>query len=506
MDARLRQERDLWTPQWERSILDGQMVTPDAIVVGSGPNGLAAAITLAQAGLSVQVLEAEETIGGGTRSAELTLPCFTHDVCSAIHPLAYASPFFRTLPLEKFGLSWVHSPAEVAHPFADGSALLVERSLASTAAKLGEDETAYRELLEPAVRAWTGFLGEGANLGFLLSALQATPLAGHGLRSVKGLAGNRFRKQATRALLAGMAGHSTLPLHKSATAGIAIGLATLAHSDGWPFPRGGAQKIADALAGYLRSLGGRIETGHRVQDLRELPTTRAILLDVTPRQLLALARPLLPGPFARVLEKYRYGTGVFKLDWALAEPVPWRSPEVKQAATVHMGASLEEIAASEAATWQGRVSDRPFVIAAQHSLFDPTRAPAGRHTLWAYAHVPHGSGIDLTGRIEAQIERMAPGFRDCVLGRSAMGPRQMEARNANLIGGDISGGVPDLWQMLVRPSLRYWATPLPNLYLCSSSTPPGVGVHGMCGHLAARLALRRNFGIRSAPVTATSAV
>jgi phytoene dehydrogenase-like protein len=477
------------------------MAAADAIVVGAGPNGLAAAITLAEAGLSVQVLEAEGTVGGSCRSAALTLPGFTHDTCSAIHPLAFASPFFRALPLGNFGLRWVHPPAPLAHLF-DERALVVERAVEDVSRALGDDDdgNAYTTLLGPTVRAWRALILDRSLRGGLRHMLTAGAAVFASLQPVTTLAAHRFRGEKVRGLLAGMAAHSTLPLERRITAGFALGLLASAHTDGWPFPQEGAQKIADALAAYLVSLGGTIETGARVRDIGELSGARVVLLDLTPAQVVALTGKLLPGVYRSALEHYRYGPGVFKMDWALSAPAPWRDPAARRAATLHLGGSVDEISHSERAVWNGAVAERPFMIAAQHTLFDSTRAPAGKHTLWAYCHVPRGWERDVSTRMEAQIERFAPGFRECILARSVLPPAALEARNANLMGGEISGGVPDFWQMLARPTLRYWATPLPNLYLCSAATPPGVGVHGLCGHFAARLALRRNFGIIPPPV------
>jgi len=465
----------------------------DAVVVGAGPNGLAAAITLARAGVSVVVLEAEATIGGGVRSAELTLPGFTHDICSSIHPFGYASPFFRSLPLEQFGLRWIEPPAPAGHPFEDGRVMVVEHSLEETCAALGQDGQAYASLLAPAREAWNALLAARTPLEAFPKILAAQKPARKALGSACKVATRSFARPETRALFAGMAGHSMLPLEKAGTAGVALGLLVTAHAGGWPFPQGGAQKLSDALAGYLRTLGGEIRTGCRVSDLRELVSHRAVLLDLTPRQIVAMAGALFPERYLRALRRYRYGIAAYKMDWALSDPVPWRSAELRRTATLHLGGSLEEIAAAERAAWNGSACERPFVLAAQHSLFDATRAPSGKHTLWGYCHVPSGSEVDMSERVEAQIERFAPGFRDCILARSVMTPRALESHNANLVGGDISGGVQDLWQSLIRPTLGYWKTPLSNVYICSSSTPPGVGVHGMCGYVAARLVLKKVF-------------
>jgi phytoene dehydrogenase-like protein len=465
---------------------------PDAIVVGAGPNGLAAAIELARAGLSVRVLEAAETVGGGARSAELTLPGFMHDVCSAIHPLGVASPFFRTLPLAEHGLEWIEPPAALAHPFDDGTAALLERSPEAAMRDLGGDEARWRRLFAPLARDAEPLLEDVlaplhvpahplmlARFG-ARAALPATALARLSLRGAK-----------ARGLFAGLAAHSMLPLERSPSAAFGLVLGLLGHGVGWPFPRGGSQRLSDALASYLRSLGGEIETGRRVKSLAELGETRPVLLDVTPRGLLALAGDRLPARYRRRLEGYRYGPGVFKLDWALDGPIPWRAEECARAATVHLGATLEEIAASEAAPARGEIAEQPYVLLAQQSLFDPTRAPAGRHTAWAYCHVPNGSNVDLTERIERQVERFAPGFRERILARSARGPADLERHNANIVGGDINGGAAILSQLFTRPVARVspYTTPLPGVFLCSASTPPGGGVHGMCGYHAARAAL-----------------
>ena len=466
----------------------------EAIVVGSGPNGLAAAIALAQAGISVRVIEGEDSIGGGCRSAELTLPGFTHDVCSAIHPLARASPFLRSLPLEEHGVEWVQPTAALAHPFDDGTAALLLRSVEETAVMLGEDERRYRKLIAPLVER------DQALIEDLLAPLRLprhpAAMALFSARAAfpaSALAQRSFRGSRARGLFAGLAAHSMLPLTRLPSSAFGLVLGVLGHSVGWPLARGGSQRIADALASYLRSLGGEIELGHRIGSLAELGDARTVLLDVTPRQLLALAGDGLPPLYRRRLERYRYGPGVFKLDWALEGPIPWRAPECAQAATVHLGASLEEIVASERAPWHGEVAERPFVLLAQQSLFDPSRAPAGKQTAWAYCHVPNGSTADMSERIEAQVERFAPGFRELILARSAMGPAEFEAHNPNNVGGDINGGAADLRQTLARPIARIspYRTPLPGVFLCSSSTPPGGGVHGMCGLHAAAAALRR---------------
>src|SRR5262245_18105728 len=462
---------------------------PDASVVGSGPNGLAAAIAIAQTGRKVTVFEAAEVIGGGVRSEELTLPGFVHDVCSASHPLAVASPFFRTLPLAQFGLEWVEPPLELAHPLDEGPPGVVYRSLERTASALGADARAYRRLVGHVVDAWPQI--EAAVLGPLQWPAHPVPLARFGLHALRSAEGavRGFSTDRARALFAGIAAHSLLPLdwRPSAAAGIVLG--ALAHKVGWPFPRGGAQRLADALAGHLRSLGGEIVTGVRVDSLDALPSSRAVLCDVSPRSLVHIAGDRLPSSYRRRLARYRYGMGVFKVDLALDGPIPWRDAECAQAGTVHLGGTFAEIARSERDAWDGRVADRPFVLLTQPSLFDPSRAPAGHQTVWAYCHVPLGSDADMVPRIEAQIERFAPGFRDRVLARSVLDPAAFERRNANLVGGDVAGGAGDLRQLFTRPTWRTYTTPARGLYLCSASTPPGGGVHGMCGYHAARRAL-----------------
>jgi phytoene dehydrogenase-like protein len=466
----------------------------DAIVVGSGPNGLAAAVFLARAGLRVLVLEAAETPGGAARSAELTLPGFIHDPGSAIHPMAAGSPFFGSLGLERFGLHWVHPEIPLAHPLPGqhfpAAALL--RSAASTAASLGRDGDAYRRLMAPLVRHWEEIAAE------ILQPIphlprHPIPLAQFGIRALwpaEAIIRLAFRDEPARALFAGLAGHAFLPLSAPGSGAIGLVLAMMGHAVGWPFPRGGAQSITTALVACLREAGGEIECGAPVLSLADLPRARAILLDVSPWQFLRLAGDRLPAGYRDALGHFRHAPGIFKIDYALDGPVPWVDEACRRAGTVHLGGSAGEIAASEEAVARGRIPDHPLVLGAQHTLFDSTRAPAGKHTFWAYCHIPFGSIFDMTSRIETQVERFAPGFRDRVLARRVMGPSQLEEWNANLAGGDISGGASDLWQMLARPILSAtpYRTPLPGVYLCSSSTPPGGGVHGMCGYNAARAA------------------
>jgi phytoene dehydrogenase-like protein len=469
----------------------------DAVVIGSGPNGLAAAITLAEAGKSVRVYEAQPTIGGGLRSSELTLPGSIHDVCAAVFATALESPFVKTLPLEKFGASFAHPDAPFAHPFDDGSAVVVDRSVDATAEGLGrEDAAAYRTLFSPLVKnhepLMATLFAPLMHPGGLRHPLLMASFGLNAVRSATGLARSRFRGERARALFAGAAAHSLVPLEFAATAGYGLGLVLTAHSVGWPVVRGGSQKFADAMAAYLRSLGGEIVAGERIESLSRLPPHRAVLSDVSPSAFVRLAGDRLNSAYRARLEKFRRGPAVFKMDWTLSSPVPWRAAECRRAGTLHLGGTMAEIAESERAPWHGRIATRPYVLAVQPSVFDASRAPAGRHTLWAYCHVPNGSTIDMSAAIEAEIERFAPGFRDCIVARSSMGPGAMEARNENLIGGDIAGGAADLAQILARPvfSANPYKTPLPGTFLCSSSTPPGVGVHGMCGFHAAQSALR----------------
>jgi phytoene dehydrogenase-like protein len=466
----------------------------DAIVIGSGPNGLAAAITLARAGCSVVVYEGKDCVGGGARSAALTLPGFVHDVCSTIHPLAVASPFFRTLPLHEYGLDWVYSPAALAHPFEDGTAALLDRSVELTGQTLGQDAAAYRQLMAPLVASWS--MLEDFLLGPLRPPRHPLALLRFGLRalrSAQALAKSLFSGEPARGFFSGLAAHAIMPLERPPSAAFGLVLGLLGHVAGWPFPRGGAQRISDALAAYLRVLGGEIRAGVPVSSVEELPPARVVLCDVTPRQLLQIAGHRFPAGYRRQLQRYRYGPAAFKVDWALDGPIPWRASACARAATVHVGGTMAEIAAAERAAWEGRPSERPFVLIAQQRLFDPTRAPPGKQVAWAYCHVPHGSTFDMTERIERQIERFAPGFRERILARSILSPAALERYNPNYVGGDINGGVQDLWQLFTRPALRLvpYATPAKGLYICSSSAPPGGGVHGMCGYFAARAALQR---------------
>jgi phytoene dehydrogenase-like protein len=469
-------------------------MTYDAVVVGAGPNGLAAGITLARAGKSVLLLEAKETIGGGTRSAELTLPGFVHDICSALHPLGVASPFFRGLPLAQYGLDWIFPPAALAHPLDDGTAVLVEGAVEETAANLGSDAAAYRRLMGPLVANWQGLLND--LLGPLRFPAHPFLMARFGLAALlpaATLARAVFRGERARAVFAGMASHAMIPLSRPGTAAFGLVLGLVAHGVGWPIARGGSQRIADALGAHLRALGGEIVTGRPVRSISDLPGAQVTLFDITPRQLVQIADEQLPAGYRRALSRFRYGPGVFKVDYALDGPIPWRAEGCLRAGTVHVGGTLEEISAAEAAIWRGGYPERPFVLVAQQSLFDSTRAPAGKHTVWAYCHVPPGSTADMTARIEAQIERFAPGFQDRILARSTHTAAEMEAYNPNYVGGDINAGVQDLRQLFTRPVARLdpYSTPVRGLYLCSSSTPPGGGVHGMCGYHAARVALRR---------------
>ena len=468
--------------------------TPEALVIGAGPNGLAAAIELQRNGVSTLVVEAADEIGGGTRSAELTLPGFVHDVCSAVHPMGILSPFYTQLPLEEHGLVWRQSGASVAHPMPDGDAVMIYRSLERTAERLGRDAGAYRRLLAPFVDTAAELLADV--LGPLRIPDHPIQMARFGLRgafSANRLARILFREERARALLAGCAGHSVLPLEQPLTAALGVLFALTAHAADWPVAEGGSRAIGRALAGCFEDLGGRIETGHRVRSLAELPPARAVLFDTSPEQLATIAGDALPAGYRRRLGRYRYGPGAFKIDWALDGPIPWSDPACLEASTVHVGGTLEEICASERDMYRGRHADRPYLILCQQSQLDPSRAPSGQHTGYAYCHVPHGSNVDRTEAIEAQVERFAPGFRDRILARHTMTPADFERHNPNYKGGAITGGVADALQLFNRPVTRLdpYSTPNPRLFICSAATPPGGGVHGLCGYWAARSALRR---------------
>jgi phytoene dehydrogenase-like protein len=468
----------------------------NVMVVGAGPNGLSAAVALAYAGWQVEVHEATDQIGGGTRTEELTLPGFRHDVCSAVHPMGACSPFFRLLPLKEFGLEWIHPPVLMAHPFDDGSAAVLMHSTLETADSLPHtDARAYRRLMDPFVRQWDTVIAEALAppLHIPRHPLLMARLGLVGLPAAATVARRIFSSDRARAFFLGIAAHTLLPMTKAPSAAFGVMLALAGHGVGWPIARGGSQSITNALAGVLRHHGGTIETHSPVRSLGSLRDRSAIVLDLTPRQVLAITGDCLPSRYRAALQAYRYAPGVFKIDWALAEPIPWRATECRRAGTIHLGATSTEIVRSAQDAWEGRPDDQPYVILTQPSLFDVSRAPKDRHTAWAYCHVPHGSVEDHTAAIEKQIERFAPGFRDIVLARHTLNTRQLEAHNENLVGGDINGGVQDLWQFVCRPALRIdpYSTPLPGVFLCSASTPPGGAVHGMCGYNAAQSVIRR---------------
>jgi phytoene dehydrogenase-like protein len=462
-----------------------------ACVVGSGPNGLAAAIVLAQAGIAVDVFEAESTPGGGARTLPLTLPGFHHDFGSAVHPLGVGSPFFSSLPLDKHGLEWIYSPAPLAHPFDNETAITLERNFEEAKSSLGEDANAWIDLMRPFVENWNQFVPQvlGPVCTIPSHPLLMARFGIHGLLSAKAIA-TRFRSERTRGLFAGLAAHSFLALDESLSGGFGMLLGIAAHAVGWPIPRGGAKSLTNALCSYLSSLGGRVQVSSRVESLAALSDYQLILCDLTPHQMVSVAGNSLSPSYKRQLKQFTYGPGAFKVDYALARPVPWKAPECLRAATVHLGGSFDEIAVSERSMRRRENAERPFVLFTQPSLFDSSRAPAGKHTAWAYCHVPNGSTVDMLARIENQIERFAPGFRDGVLSRHVFSPADLEAMDANLVGGDISGGQMNFRQLLFRPTWRQYSTSAKHIYICSSSTPPGGGVHGMCGYHAALRALK----------------
>ena len=468
----------------------------DAVVIGSGPNGLAAAVLMQQNGLQVLLLEGKDTIGGGLRTAELTLPGYLHDVCSAIHPLAAGSPYLQTLPLHEFGLEYIFPETPAAHPFDDGTAAILKNSLAETAQGLGTDESAYLKLMQPLIASWPGIAPNV--LGPLSWPKHPVDMARFGLKGLppSTALAKRFVTTQARGLWAGMAAHAIQPLTNYATSAVALVLLVQAHLKGWPLPKGGSRAIGNAMEAYFKSLGGHVQTNTYITTLSQLPSAKAVLFDVTPRQLLQIAGHKFSSLYQHQLKRYQYGMGVFKVDWALNGPVPFTATQCREAGTVHLGGTLEEIAAGEQQTADGKHAERPFVLLAQQSLFDSSRAPQGKHTAWAYCHVPQGSTKDMTQAIEDQVERFAPGFKDLILARSTMNTQQMESYNPNYIGGDINGGALNLSQLFTRPALRWspYRTSAKGLYICSSSTPPGGGVHGMCGYYAATRALKDVFG------------
>lgn len=446
------------------------------------------------------VREAAPVIGGGTRTEELTLPGYLHDVCSTVHPMAVASPFFRELPLARHGLEWVHTPTLLVHPFDDGSVVTLERTLDATVESLGADGPAYRDLVEPFVDRWQDLVHDALRpIRFPRHPFFMAHFGAHALRSVDSLVRSRFRNDATRALFAAVAGHCMLPLDWAGTASFGLMLCVTGHAVGWPLARGGSRHITHALAAHLRELGGVIETDAPVHDLRELPRSRAVLFDVTPLQILGIAGGRLPARYRRQLERYRYGPGAYKIDWALSGPVPWRNARSTESAVLHLAGGYDDVLASERAPWDGVDAARPFVLFVQPTLFDASRAPDGGHVAWAYCHVPNASTTDMTAAVEAQVERFAPGFRDLILRRSVMKPADLQAHNHNLIGGDINAGAQNMMQLFFRPVRRWNPYEIPggDMYICSASSPPGGAVHGMCGYHAANAALKRTFGMHA---------
>lgn len=468
----------------------------DAIVIGAGPNGLSAAIQLARQGLSVCIFEASSQIGGGARSEQLTLPNFIHDVCSAVHPMGFISPFFKTLPFQEYGLEWIESPLALAHPFDNEPAAFLSKSIQQTAENLGQDKQAYLDLINPFVNKSETLLAEILKPIRIPKHLFLTARFGFAaMRSASDFANSKFKTDRAKALFCGCSAHSVVSLDKIATASFGISLAMVAHLVGWPIVKGGSQRIIDCLEKYFRSLGGEIEAGTKVESLNSLPPSKVILMALTPRQVATIAADQLPQKFRDRLLKFRYGPGIFKIDWALDGPIPWKDPSCSQSATLHLGSTFDEILQSESNAWNGKISTKPFVILAQPSLFDSTRAPAGKHTGWAYCHVQHGSDVDQTETIENQVERFAPGFKNLILARHTFNSTQLHQHNENIIGGDIGGGANDFTQIIARPVLQWdpYSTLNPRIFICSSSTPPGGGVHGMCGFNAANSVLAKVF-------------
>jgi len=479
--------------------MQGQGAKYDAMVVGSGPNGFAAAITMQRAGLSVLLIEGKDTLGGGVRSAELTLPGFIHDVCSAVHPLGADSPVFKQFNLERFGLEYLTPEYAIAHPFDDGSAVAVQFSIEATAAQLGKDADSYKNIFSLLVREWPSIRSA------FVSPLHASQLskakvkfASYALSSVDHFAKNHFKTNAAQSVFAGIGAHTMLSLNKLTTSSMAIVLNTLAHVNSWPLPKGGAQQITNALAACFKSLGGNIQTGNMITSLQQLPEAKAVLLDVTPAQLLSIAGDQFSSLYKWQLKRYKYGAGIFKIDWALSQPVPFINDKCKLSTTVHIGGSIDEIYGSEELVSKNKHAEKPFVLFVQPGVVDSSRAPEGRHTSWAYCHVPNGSVVDMTDAIEKQVERFAPGFKDCILARNIMNTHDVEAYNPNYIGGDINGGAATISQLFTRPVLRLspYRTSAKGVYVCSSSAPPGGGVHGICGYYAARRALKDLFDVQ----------
>jgi len=473
-----------------------------AVVVGSGPNGLAAAILMQQNGLSVLLIEGKEKIGGGMRSAELTLPGYLHDICSAIHPLAVSSPFFQTLPLADHGLEFIYPDIAAAHPFDNGDAAILKNSIEETASQFGIDQQTYIDLIQPVVNDWPSIASDA--LGPLHIPKHPIAMARFGLKALRSASSvaDNFKTEKAKGLFAGMAAHCMQPLTNLSSAATALVLTSAAHLKGWPLPKGGSQQIANALASYFVSLGGKIETNTYITLLNQLPSSDAVLFDITPKQLLQIAGHKFSNIYKWQLQRYRYGMGIFKIDWALDGQIPFTNELCRQAGTMHLGNTFTEIALSERSAWNGHIAEKPFVLMAQQSLFDRSRAPEGKHTAWAYCHVPNGSTVDMIDAIEKQVERFAPGFRDRILAKHVMNSAQVEEYNPNYIGGDINGGAFDLGQLFTRPALRWspYRTSAKGMYICSSSTPPGGGVHGMCGYHAAKRALKDVFNISAKPL------